>query len=240
LLLRAAGVCAGLSLLPLLPGIASAQETDQHIVTPYRWIDRSLRVGPYAGYLFATRGDSKLGAGPGAMFGGRLRVRLSSPLSFELNAAYGTADRYVLGDPRQIEAVAIVDTVPVNRLFLQGSLQLSLTGARSWHRLQPYLLIGGGVLQGISEKRSDKVTEQFDYQIGTNAALAAGLGVEWDVSDRIGIGLELRDHIWKIKTPDAFFLPTVLEKIRELDAKAPTDSQWTNNPELSVSAWWYF
>jgi hypothetical protein len=55
----------------------------------------------------------------------------------------------------------------------------------------------------------------------------------------VGLGFEFRDHIWRIKTPDGFFDPLVLENIIESGAPAPQESQWTNNFELSLTLWFY-
>ncbi|MEJ2483856.1 MAG: hypothetical protein P8049_12290, partial [Gemmatimonadota bacterium] len=48
----------------LAPSSATAQE--ERIESSYRWIDRSIRAGPYGGYVFTSRGhlDQAPGSSP--------------------------------------------------------------------------------------------------------------------------------------------------------------------------------
>ncbi len=224
----------------LMPGAAFAQE--ESIESPYRWIDRSLRAGPYVGYVFTSRGNLEQAPGGAPIIGGRFRARLSSPLTFEVGVGYGSSDLYVT-DPR-LETPAIVDTVSSGWLLIEAYLQLSLTGARSYKKLQPYVFIGGGILQGIDEGVSEVFAapglDPYRFEIGTTPSLSLGAGVEWDLSDRLGVGFELRDHLWNFNTPEAFFYPLNLANFLDSGVEAPEDSFWTNNFELSTTVSYYF
>lgn len=225
---------------PATPLFAQA---DEHIDTPYEWIERSLRVGAFGGYLSADRGESEIGPGSTPVFGARLRARVSSPLSLELNAGLGRSDRFVI-DPRLEGGPAPVDTVDVGWLMLEGGFQIALTGARTWNGLQPYVILTGGVLLGIDEEQSDALAAPedvpFRYEVGTAGVFSGGLGFEWLPADRLGVGVELRDHLWRIKTPDGFFRSDVLDQIEELGLPAPRESEWVHNLELSGSLHYYF
>jgi len=227
--------------LALAPRQARAQE--ERIDTPYRWIDRSLRVGLYASYIATDPGGLEQGPQSSPLFGSRLRVRLSSPLSFEVNVGYASTERDVVY-PLAEGGPAVVDRVGVDYLLLEGYLQLALTGARSLHRLQPYLQLGGGILLGIGEDVSEEyetgTNEQFRFELGTRPSLALGAGIEWDVSDRLGLAFEVRDHLWRIQTPDAWFRLDVLEAIDASGATAPSEAYWTNNFEFGATLYYYF
>lgn len=222
------------------PSLARAQE---RIDTPYDWIDRSFRVGAYVGNVAADRGASDIGPGSSAVFGARLRTRVSSPLSLELGIGYGSSDRYVV-DPRLESGPAAVDTVDTGWLLIEGGFQIALTGSRTLYGLQPYVTLTGGILQGVSEEQSDALatTEDvpFRYEVGSAGVFSGGLGVEWLPTERLGLGLELRDHLWRIKTPDGFFRSDVLDRIEELGLPAPRESDWVHNIELSASLYYYF
>lgn len=230
-----------LAAVAIVPPRLAAQE--ERIDTPYRWIEKGTRLGIFAGYVFADRGDLQMGPGPTASGGLRLRTRLSSPLSLELNTAFGSSDRYVI-DPRLDTYPAPVDTVGLDWMIVQLSMQISLTGARSYHRLQPYFLLGGGIMLGLSEEKSDHfgdpVETEFRFDLGTPAVLTFGLGAEWDISTRLGLAFEARDYLWRIKAPDAFFRPDVLAGILESGAPAPKESEWLNNIELTAGFYYYF
>lgn len=230
---------AGL-LTVLLAAPASAQQ--ETIDSPYRWIERGLRAGPYAGYVFTSRGNLEQAPGGAPIIGGRFRARLSNPLTFEVGIGYGSSDLYVT-DPR-LETPAIVDTVTSGWLLIEAYLQLALTGARSYKKLQPYVFIGGGILQGIDEGVAEVFAapglEPYRFEIGTTPSLSLGAGVEWDVSSRFGIGFEVRDHLWSFNSPPAFFYPANLANFLDSGVEAPEDSFWTNNIELSATLSYYF
>lgn len=229
-------------MLPLLvPGRAAAQE--ERIDSPYRWIERGLRASAYGGYVLADRGTLGIGPGSTELFGGRFRVRISSPLSLEVNLGYGSAERDVI-DPRLDEGPAPVETLPLDWLVAEAAFQLAIPGARTWHRLQPYVLFGGGLVRGLGEKAGETFSApelaDFRFRLGTAPAALAGLGVEWIPGGRVGIGFEARDQIWRIKTPDGFFRADVLEHLEDLGAEAPRESDWTHNLEVSAAIWLYF
>jgi len=218
-------------------------QSQERIDTPYDWIDRSLRLGAYAGHISADRGISDIGPGSSSLFGLRFRTRVSSPLSLEINVGYGRSDRFVI-DPRLENGPAAIDTVDTGLLLLEGGFQIALTGARTLYGFQPYVILSGGILQGLDEGVSTELSAPedvpFRYEIGTAGVFTGGVGVEWLPSDRLGVGVELRDHLWRIKTPDGFFQGDVLDRIAELGLPAPRESEWTHNLELSGSLHYYF
>lgn len=237
---------AGVALaVVLVSGIGSplSAQAQERIDTPYDWIDRSLRLGAYAGHIGADRGSSEIGPGSTGVFGARLRTRVSSPLSLELNTGLGRSDRHVI-DPRLETGPAPVDTVEVGWLLIQGGFQIALTGARTLRGLQPYVTLSGGVLLGIDEEQSDSLAGPADlpfrYEVGTIGVFSGGLGVEWLPTERLGFGFEVRDHLWRIKTPDGFFQQDILERVEELGLDAPRETEWVHNIELSASLYYYF
>lgn len=240
---------ASLVALALLVGLAvprvSAQEPERAptIDTPYEWIQRSLRVGLFGGYLDADPGASKLGPDATPFGGARLRARISSPLSLEAGASYGLSERLVI-DPRTEAPLTPVDTVSSDWLMIDAAVQFALTGARTWHDLQPYAVLGAGLLVGVGEKVSPELSNvedaPFRYEIGVAPGVQAGLGIEWHLGDRLGIGLEARDHLWRIKAPEGFFETEVLDRFEDMGLPAPRDTDWTHNLEFSVSVWRYF
>ena len=227
------------------PGAAGAQETaePERIDTPYDWIDGGFRLGAYGGYIATNRGEMELGPGSTALFGGRLRARVSSPLSIEIGVGYGSSDRYII-DPRLETGPAVVDTTDTDWLLIEGGFQIALTGARTLHRIQPYFVLTGGVLQGLNEGDYDALSSPgdlpFRYEIGTAGVIGAGVGLEWLPFDGVGFGFEVRDHLWRIATPDGYFQLDVLRNYEELGLPAPRESQWTHNFEFSISGYYYF
>jgi hypothetical protein len=225
----------------LMPEALAAQE--ERIETPYRWIEHSARVGLIGGYVFASRGDLEMGPGPAATVGVRLRTRVSSPLSLEVNAMYGSSDRFVI-DPRLETGPGVADTVGLGWLALQLNIQFALTGARSLHRLQPYVVLGAGLLLGLDQEKSDIFVDPPDsdlrFDLGTAPILTLGVGTELDISDGLGLGLEIRDLLWRFKAPDGFFGLDILQLFQDAEVGAPQESSWAHNFEFSAGLFYYF
>ncbi len=235
---RSAPLLIAASLLAATP----SQAQEERIRSPYRWIERGLRVGLFGGYHNGSRGNLEYGQGPTSVAGARFRVRISSPLSLELGAGYAGAERWVI-DPRLTTGPAPVDTVSASWLRLEAGVQLALTGRRTWNRLQPYAVFGGGFVIGLDEQIGepfeDEALRGFVYEIGTAPALFAGVGVELFASDRITLGLEVRDYLVRLRAPDGWFAQDILTTIEEAGAEAPKRNQWAHSPEFAVVLWWY-
>ena len=223
-----------------LPASSVAQE---HIDTAYEWINHGRRLNVFGGHMATGRGILEIGPGSSSIFGLRFRTRVSSPLSLEIGFGLGNPDRFVI-DPRLDDGPAAVDTVDASWLLIEAGFQIALTGSRTLHELQPYVMLTAGILKGRGEVVSDSMQSvedvPFRYNIGTASVFTVGFGIEWIPTDKIGLGVELRDHLWRIKTPDGFFNLLVLQNIAELDLDAPKESEWTHNIELSASLSYYF
>ncbi|MEX0907794.1 MAG: hypothetical protein WD054_05645, partial [Gemmatimonadota bacterium] len=116
----------------------------------------------------------------------------------------------------------------MNLLLAFANLRFNVTGTRTWHSLQPFMVIGLGAavdLAGASELDADVPgNARFDY--GTSFAGQLGAGVEWFPSTRIGVRLDARNVLWKLEVPEAFLLT---EHGRTLPA-----SEWEQNYLVSA------
>lgn len=238
----AARLCViGIAVLAICPAALEAQA--ERIDSPFRWRERGFRVGLFAGHHAANRGRLEFAQGPTNVVGARMRARASSPLSFELGATYGAADRWTL-DVLADGGPAIVDTVAAGWLRADVGVQIGLTGARTWNGIHPYGLIGGGfvfgVNEGASEALADQALEPFRYDISTAPHLYVGLGFEVFPSEKIGIGLEIRDHLVRVNSPEGYLLPTTLDLFEAAGGPAPESTVWSHSPEFGVVIWYYF
>lgn len=229
------------------PAALAAQEPadDPSIDTPYRWVDRGFRVNLSAGYLSTGTTPLDLGPASSAMASGGLRARITDPISVEARLSFGDTDRPVV-DPRLAGGPAAVDSMPVRWAVLEGGLQLALTGARTWHGLQPYVSLGAGILVGLDEPASPVLAASQDtapgdlrFEINTAPVATAAGGVEWHLSDALGVSLEARDHLWRLTTPRGFFRDEILDRIEDSEGVAPSERNWVHNLELSLGLWYY-
>ncbi|WP_419161368.1 hypothetical protein [Candidatus Palauibacter sp.] len=231
----------GLAALGSYPATLEAQA--ERIDSPFRWRETGLRVGLFAGHHAANRGRLEFGQGPTQVVGAKMRVRASSPLSLELGATYGAANRWTL-DVMADGGPAIVDTVAAGWLRADVGAQIGLTGARTWNGFHPYGMIGGGFVFGINEGASealaDQALEPFRYDISTAPHIYVGLGFEIFPSEKIGIGFEIRDYLLRLTSPDGYLFPATLDVFEASGGPAPEGSVWGHNPEFGISIWYYF
>lgn len=242
-------LCVPLSIIPVLSIAQTLQAQDNRAVaeqevidTPYRWIERGFRVGLYGGYIAANRGMLNMGPGSTGVVGTRLRIRLSSPLTLEVNFGYGFDSNLWLVDPRTPEYPAPVDTVGVTFGLLQAGFQFSFTGARTWHGFQPYLILAGGIFFGLSQERTNALdipTAPFLYTIGTQPAFDLGLGLERQMG-KVGFAGEIRSRLWRIRAPEGFFRPDILLDLGERGLPVAMNADWVLNFEFSLGFYYYF
>lgn len=231
----------GLALFAAAPAALEAQA--ERIDSPFRWREKGFRIGFFGGHHAGNRGRLDFAQGPTPVAGARMRVRASSPLSLELGATYGAADRWTL-DILDEGGPMVVDTVAAGWLRADVGAQIGLTGARTWNGFHPYGLIGAGFVFGVNEGASeflaDQALEPFRYDISTAPHIYVGLGFEIFPSETIGIGFEVRDYLVRVTSPDGFLFGTTLDIIEAAGATAPQRTVWGHNPEFSVSIWYYF
>jgi len=239
------GLAFGLGLLAASPveGQQVPATNAPHITSAYRWVGRALRLGAFGGWLDTNRGSDRLGPGSTPYGGLIFRARLSNPLSVEVQAAYGQSDLLVI-DPRLASGPGVVDTTTTRWASIEAGLQFALTGQRTWHRLQPFVLLEGGLLRGFKQPLSPALSTTADapfrYGLGTMPVLEAGAGFEWIPGGRFSVSFEARDKLLHIKAPSGFFQQSVLDQINQLGLPAPQDKQWTHNLALTVTVWRYF
>lgn len=225
----------------LLPTALSGQQ--ERIDSPFRWREKGFRLGFFGGYHAANRGALEFGQGPATAAGTKLRLRVSSPLSLELGATYVPAERWTQ-DLLADGGPAVVDTVAAGWLRTDLTAQISLTGARTWHGIQPYGLFGTGFVFGVDEGASpalaDPALEVFRYDISTAPQLHLGLGFEVFPTSKIGIGFEARDYLIRLTAPDGFLLQEVLDAIEAVGGPAPQKTSWGHNLEFGILLWYYF
>jgi len=225
----------------LFPANLVSQEAS--VDSPFRWREKGFRIGLFSGYHAANRGSLDFAQGPAPVIGGKLRIRASSPLSLELGATYAPAERWVV-DAAAEGGPAIIDTVAAGWLRADLGAQIALTGARTWHGIQPYGLAGAGFVFGINEGASeflaDPALAPFRYDISTAPHLFLGLGFEVFPAKKLGIGFEVRDYLIRMSSPAGLLLPNILDLIEEAGAPAPDPTAWQHNPEFGISIWYYF
>jgi hypothetical protein len=200
----------------------------QTINSPYRFIELSQSGGGFGGFLSTRAGTVGFGPESGSVGGVRYAMRLSGPFNIEADLAYFPTRRAVLDTVVVDSARRRVGTTDMNMLMLMASLRFNLTGQRTWHRVQPFILFGAGGISDLSSEGEEEeiVPADIRYDFGTSFAGLFGAGLEWYASDRITLRVDGRNTLWQIKTPEPFLRG-------DLGVNTP-EREWISNGFISV------
>ena len=86
-------------------------------------------------------------------------------------------------------------------LFRSGdaSVEVSLTGDRAWHGIQPLTRLGLGVISGVAN--------HFDatgYAPGASVVYLIGTGVRWSLRPNLDMRTDLNWMVHQMRYPEAF------------------------------------
>jgi hypothetical protein len=220
---------AGMRVLGALLGCAFAGGVHaQRIDSPYRFLDTNQLAGGWAGYIGASEGSIGLGPEAAPVFGGRYGIRVSGPFALEVEAGWFNSTRAVLDTVPADTTFRTVGSSDVSLVVLRGGVRFNITGPRTYHGVQPFLMFGGGVAIDIAgttaEDEALPANVRFDF--GTSFAGDVGAGIEWFVSRNLALRLDGRNLLWRLETPEAFLLGPRGENL--------PDKQWAQNFFVSV------
>lgn len=190
---------AVLLLLAVAAAPAAAQVGRPPEDSPYRDIRQKKNLTLLIGYFGGSGGKLGLGPHDGLTYGGRFGFGVSGPLEISFAVEYGategnlvtrdTANRLQVGPP--------VDS-PI--WMFEGDVQYTVTGAKTWHGLAPYL--GGGL--GYAWRTSS--TENPDaYDFGGRFYLTPFAGTRFYVNPRSFLRAEIRGAFWRLAYPPPYY-----------------------------------
>ena len=176
----------------------------QVVPSPYRFLEKSQGLGVQAGYLFTDRGEFDTGPHSAPLVGLEYRGRFAGPLSGIVSLSYLPSERTVYGQGANSTVAALGDT-DAHLILAQAGLEFTVTGARTWHSLAPFLGASFGLIANVSG-RSDLETdaslpETQLVDLGPSFAVGGSAGTDWFISDRFSVRAAGRGNLWRFKTP---------------------------------------
>ncbi len=192
--------------LGLLLGLAVAPgAVSQTIPSPYRFIEGTHSSGLVVGFVNDNRGELGLGPGGGTLFGGRYAIELRGPLALELTGYLLPTDRVVY---QAVSGVGLVPLGPVDMTLaaLDARLRFTLTGARTWRGLAPFVSLGGGLVGNFAAQSEVEapLTQPERFAFGPSFLGTMGGGLRFIPGDRIEFRADASLSIWKLGTPVGF------------------------------------
>jgi len=226
------------SLTPIFRGTAYAQVGTPPQSSPYRDIRPGHTLTPTGGYFSGDGGDFGIGPHSGPLLGLRYDVRTSRAVQFGFGVTIGDLQRFIVNP---FVTLANRKTGPVDQsvTFLDLALQLNMTGGKSWHRVAPFIGLGGGLAIASSTPAD---TSGFDF--GNEFYLTPGIGFRLFLSQRLHLRAEARATFWKLDYPTTFTQEPVEEPGTPGNPNAVITrgslAEWTSSSWLSAGLGYSF
>ena len=177
----------------------------QTVSSPYRFIEGSHDVGVIFGVVQENRGAMGIGPGGGSLLGIRYAIELSGPLALEAAGYLIPTDRVVY------DAVPGKGLVPLGNTDTMVAsadirIRFSLTGARTWHGVVPFLMAGGGIAGNLSGPSEFAAEIPASERVGFGPSFLGimGGGTRWIPFERLTLRVDTLLSIWKVETPRGF------------------------------------
>lgn len=208
----------------------------QSIDSPYRFLDHNQFAGGFAGYLQPSAGRIDGGPAAAPVFGASWGISVSGPFAVTVELAVAPTSRIV----RDTAFVAADSTwaelgeADMTLAIAMASMRFNITGARTWNGLQPFMLLGAGLVHDLSGDAAieAELPENLRFDYGTSFAGQLGAGIDWFPSSRLSARLDARNMLWKLGVPEAFVLT---ESGRTLPR-----SQWEQNLVATAGLFFHF
>jgi hypothetical protein len=206
--------------------------------SPFRDINTHQTLSFLIGRFGGSLGNAGVGAQSTTDFGFRFRNRLSGPLELMIGTTIIPSKRNVIDPTKPDSAGRQVGTVDYNMITADIQLLLSLTGAKTWHTLAPWIAFGFGV-----ETATRPTTDPGGYKAGLNFTFVPSIGLDVHLSRKLGLVFEARDNTIRYEYPLAYFAPTdstgkALAPV--LDPARFSDKQLTHNFTISAGFSYHF
>ena len=219
--------------------IAAAHSTTagQTIPSAYTFIEHGQAWAISAGKSDLNSGQLGLGPRDGTTFSGRYAVAFGGALNLDVDGTLFMSKRDVL-DVSQPEEDRSLGRTDFNIALFDIRLRINLTGQRAWHRLQPFVLFGGGLAfatytDRVLELSTDMPDDEW-YEFGTRFAGTFGGGTSFHISDKISLRLDGIVNLWKIGTPVGWLT------VDNDPGGDNTESEWVSAKVLRLGAAWRF
>jgi hypothetical protein len=212
----------------------SAQVGHDPAHSPYRDIVHGKSVTIMIGDVGGNGGQVGVGPHNGRSYGARFDLRLSAPVQFGITVARAELERFVVS---AADSVATRKKGPVdqNLTMIETTLQLNLTGKKTWNHLAPFLSGSLGWTKGSGLPAS--VQDSSGFKFGSKLYLAPAVGVRAYITQSLFLRLEARQLFWKLSYPLAYTLEPAAQPSTDPDhpnavLKDGKRSQWSGAREL--------
>ena len=215
--------------------VTSSPAAGQTIPSPFAFVEYSKEWAVFLGKSDINPGLLGLGPQSGTMGGGRYSAAFGGAMSVDVAGTLFASRRDVL-DVSRPEDDRVLGSNDIDIFLLDVRLRLNLTGARTWHGLQPFIVFGGGLALPFSVNRDIEIVAFMPgnewYSFGTRFTGSFAAGTSFHVSSKLSIRLDGVMNLWKITTPIGW-LTTDADPLGE-----NPQGEWVSAKSITLGASW--
>lgn len=181
------------------PTIARAQIGHLPDQSPYEDFKIGQSVTVLGGWLAVKRDLADVAPKASWLAGLRYDIGVGGPASLFVRYLASPSERKLLV-PSNTQATRVIGTPGVTTHLIDGGLDLSLTGRKTWHHLMPSANVGLGLVSDFAK------ADTGAYQFGTKFSFNYGFSLR--ILPRRGpqIRLDATSHLWQYQYPDRYFV----------------------------------
>ena len=194
----AAGRCGRTAVPPHCPGPRSPRSGHPPGRSPYHDIPKGHTVTAFAANSAAPGGGSGSRRTTGRSSASATTSAPRTRIQLGLGFARGNLERLIV-DPFVAVAERVNGPVDQKVSFVEVNLQLNLTGGKTWHRLAPFVGVGGGLTFP-----SGTAADTSGFELGKKIYFAPHAGFRFFVTDRLHLRADARVLFWKLNYPTSF------------------------------------
>ena len=226
------GVVALATALALAASAAGAQVGYPPARSPYLDLTYTQELTGIAGYYFGRDDPAGVAPGSGAIVGAHYEWRVGGPAHL-IGELARISSRRMLRDPARPPSTRDLGEESWPLYSIDVGLGMSLTGARSWHRIVPELRAGLGVVSDFKSK-----TDVGGFKHGTRFALTWGGGVRLVPGGSFQLRVDLTNRLYSISYPETYYQLTATNGSPILTGEKK--SVWRNNPAITIGMSYLF
>lgn len=131
--------------------------------------------------------------------GARMNFRGNHSLQLALGVWTASSERYIV-DADKSPATRVSGPIAHRLIGGEFTLQLNLTGGKTWHGLAPYGGVGLGMVNGAKTPAADT----SGYSFGTKLYFAPNVGSRLMLGQKLFLKVEARAYLWNLKYPNSY------------------------------------
>ena len=186
-LLAAAAPVAAQEVVGRLPAQSTLQD-----------LNDGQRFGAFAGWLTTGRDPVGIRAHSTALIGVRYDLLMGAPAYMSMRL-YGLSSTHDVVNPHVASTKRAAGTASARQIGADASVEISLTGERTWHGVQPLTRFGLGFIAGVGNG--------FDvggYKPGVSVVYLYGLGARFPMGKNADFRVDANWMIYQVRYPQAY------------------------------------